>query len=546
MPLPSNILAVTLLASRFAHAFDRDACLSKTQELLSQNPALNDSFFFRDTFGGPRYDGPDNMTLTLQGCEAICGPWTWYTDIGPRLTIWLVPILILVANVELSPLDKRRFFALLHLLGDPIDSLWSLLHKLDAWDRCSTLAARCDNVCASCQRVIAAVFAGHEEIQGPRLVSEREFDMLLQQYGQAKHFSEWRRAAVRLADGRTDELGRTVLAFLLYVLQLIAAFVPEVGGASSSPPGGRIATGVLLAWLVPAIMFSNAIGNLPSRRTAYDVMADLAANTSDEGLDIPNRRSVLLPTFSSVARQSSASYFASLGWSGAIYTYRPWKLHYVTSTPHRHLHTLLLGFLATAPVLFGFIGGFLILWYQLPEGLNCRHVWLVGVTLLWFLSATLTWLTYRPGIATGRYHWWLTLVKDACVAIPSLLAMFLSGVGLFNFCWCWSGPFQYPNVGRVPLPEKVYQENAKSKYPTIVGVVLALELAIFVGSMLYWRRGLKLLRWSEATCREEWERAEGGKECKCICISGRPRLSSQVSEISLFKPGAIVVTEEVE
>lgn len=535
MPAPYPTLNLIFLALPFGSAFDRRSCF-KTATALVKNQSLSPTshFFFRDTLDSLAYNGPENMTLTLEGCNALCGAeQTWYTDIGPRLTIWLVPILLLLANVELSPLDKRRFLAILHLLGDPIDSIWSLLHKLDAWDRCSRLAARCSGVCPSCQGVIASVFAGFEELQGPRITSERYFGSLLQQRSLAKHFNEWRRAAVRLADGRSNEIGRTVLAFVLYIVQLTAAFVPEVGGAPPGPPGGRIATGVLLSWLVPVIFLSNAIGGLPSHRTAYDILADLAANTGDKPLYMPHRRSVFLPTFPSIAQQCYTDYFRSLGWSGAIYTYRPWKVRYISSTHHRHLHTLLLIAFATAPVLIGLIGGVLILWHQLPTGLNCRHVWLVGVALLWKISAFITWISHRPGLATGKYHWRLTLIKDICVAVPSLLIMLLSGVGLFNSCWCWSGPFQYPNIGRVPLLETVYLQNAKSVYPTIVGVTLLLEVAVFVVVAVVWRRGLRLLRWREKTCQVEWERIMDGKRCKCMYTGGRSQQSSQVSKIAV-------------
>jgi hypothetical protein len=193
MLVPSLTLNLFLLivALPLGSAFDRDSCFQKIQYLLgNQSLSPTSPFFFRDTFGGPPYNGVDNMTLTLDGCNKFCGPkQTWYTDVGPRLTIWLIPILLLLANVELSPLDKRNFLAVLHLLGDPIDSIWSLLHKLDAWDRCSALAARCNNACPSCQRVIASVFAGYEEVQGPRIESERYFETFLQQRNPATQFN---------------------------------------------------------------------------------------------------------------------------------------------------------------------------------------------------------------------------------------------------------------------------------------------------------------------------------------------------------------------
>jgi hypothetical protein len=552
--VPSLILDLffILLTLPTASAFDRDSCFKKAQDLLSNySISATGHLFFRDTFDSPPYNGVENMTLTLNGCNELCGSkQTWYTDIGPRMTVWLIPILLLIANVELSPLDKRRFLAVLHLLGDPIDSFWSLLHKLDAWDRCAAFAARRSNACPSCQRVIASVFAGYEEVQGPRIQCEHCFEELIQQRSLATHFNEWRRAAVRLADGRTNEIGRTAFALLLYIFQLVAAFVPNIGGAGPGPPGGRIATAVLLSWLVPATLLSSAVGNLTSRRTAYDIMADLTANTGEDTFQIGDQRSVFLPSFPSVAQASATEYFRALGWSGGIYTYRPWKLHYITSTHHRRLHTIMLASLAAAPVLIGLIGGVLILWHQLPVGINCRHVWLVGVALLWNISAFVTVLSHGLGLATGKYHWRLTVAKDAAVAIPSFLTMFLSAVGAFNSCYCWSGPFQYPGKGRVPMPETAYLKNARSVYPTIVGVALLMEIVVVGVVAVVWRRGLRLLRWSEKSRRREWERVVGREVCGCACGGGddvgKSRQSSWAEETGLLKSGVRVAFAEVE
>ena len=538
--MPVSLLAFLLVffSVPCGLAFSRDGCQKKVLSLLgNQSLSPNSPFFFRDSFQSPPYNGAENLTLNLAGCDALCGPQqTWYTDIGPRLTVWLIPVLLLFANVEPSPVDKYNFQAILHLLGDPIDSIWSLLHKLDAWDRCSALAARCADICPSCQRVLASVFAAHEEVQGVRIKSERHFEALLAQRSRTIHFNEWRRAAVRLADSRTASFGRTVFAFLLYVFQLVCAFIPEVGGGPSSPPGGRIATSVLLSWLVPVILILNAVGNLSSRRAVFDILADLAANTGEDTFHIVAERSDFLPTFPFIAQTSSTEYFRALSWSGAIYTYRPWKLRYATFTPHRRRYTLLLATLSAAPFLIGSVGGVLILWYQLPVGLNCRHVWLVGVSVLWIVSAFITSVTYNSRFATGKYHWRLTLIKDACVAIPSLAIMILSGIGLFNFCWCWSGPFQYRGFGRVPLLETVYWQNDRSVYPIIVGGTLALQLTVVVAVAILWRRGFQLLRWSEKERRRQWTNVmsccsqRGGSQsqseferewmCGCDCNDG--------------------------
>jgi hypothetical protein len=112
---------------------DRNVCYDLTLNLINNGTLLpDDEVFFRDDGGHPMFH-PDNLTLTLPGCRKLCGPkHGWYTDIGPRLSVWLFPIFLLITNIDLSPLDKRRFLAIFHFLGDPIDSFWSLIHKIDA------------------------------------------------------------------------------------------------------------------------------------------------------------------------------------------------------------------------------------------------------------------------------------------------------------------------------------------------------------------------------------------------------------------------------
>lgn len=516
----AGVLLLLILVNA-AFAFDRDVCLKTAQYMLGNRTLdANSSYFYRDRTGGFPYNGNDNMTLTLEGCDALCGSkQTWYTDIGPRLSIWLFPILLLLGNVELSPLDRGKYSAVLHLLGDPIDSLWSLLHKFEVWQQCATLTARhYPLLCPKCQRVAASVLAVHEEVFGPRFDAEECLQMLKQEHDISKEFNEWRRAAVRLADGRTNEITRTILAIILYFFQLVAAFVPKVGGTAPGPPGGRIATGVLLSWLVPVVLLSNVAGNLTSHRTAHDILVDFAAKTGASQYEIVDQHSALLPQSYRFGRTLVTDHSQSLNWSGSYYTYRPWKSwNRRRRNPLPTRRSLLLS-LATSSVFFGFVGAMLVLWYQLPPGLNCRHVWVLGVTLFWCLSTVFTSTTNKPTLATGLYHWRLTLFKDAWVAFPSLTIIFLSAVGLFNFCWCWSGPFQYAGVGRVPLLEKFYIQNAKSIYPTIVGITLCLRGTLVIAVMVSWRKAIRLLRWSERDRRQAWDQVMASEICGCSAI----------------------------
>ena len=74
-------------------------------------------------------------SLTQEACEAIAGPsWTSFpkADIFARMTSWRFPLFQLVATFPRPPLSFNvNLFVMLHLLGDPIDTIRNLLVKLD-------------------------------------------------------------------------------------------------------------------------------------------------------------------------------------------------------------------------------------------------------------------------------------------------------------------------------------------------------------------------------------------------------------------------------
>ena len=251
---PAPLLAFLLFISIFftsirAEGFNRDRCYSKVTSLLS-NGSLNtdDAVFHRDK--GVPMSGVDNPVLTLPGCYKFCGKQRlWYLDAGARLNTWIVPVFLLLSNLEVSPLDKRRYLMLVHLLGDPIDSMWSLLSKLEVWSRCyGTALVLCGLIQPRKVRNLATVLGAIEELTGyasnpiqvynaimlrTALTGDGAGDELDRLVG---------RIAQRLSDNRTDEWLRTILATALYFFQLLSAFVAVIGGGQTSPPGGRIGT----------------------------------------------------------------------------------------------------------------------------------------------------------------------------------------------------------------------------------------------------------------------------------------------------------------
>lgn len=82
---------------------------------------------------------PQNASLTQKACVDIAGwNWTYYpaAHIWTRLTTWKFPLLQLIASFPRPPLGFYvDCFVLVHLLGDPIDTIHSLLGKMSGCQR---------------------------------------------------------------------------------------------------------------------------------------------------------------------------------------------------------------------------------------------------------------------------------------------------------------------------------------------------------------------------------------------------------------------------
>ncbi|KAJ9659495.1 hypothetical protein H2198_003070 [Neophaeococcomyces mojaviensis] len=582
-------------ALREGSGFDRDACYNRTREWLAAGNRSNAEFFSRNPSTGAFLDGPNDTALTIAGCQNFCGKGTWYWDAGPRVTTWIIPVLLLLSNIELSPIDKRRFMTIVHALGDPIDSLWSMIHKIYTWHRLYEIGlSKClPDVRTGFRdehraRIIATVLAGFEEISGAWITDEGHYHMICRQLGklgerdedEAK-FREWHKTARELADSRTNEFLRTALAIIVYGFGLISAFQPDVGGGNTTPPGGRIACAIFMSWLVPAALLSNTIGAYSSRRTCLDIMshfivaagprpvqggnnnnnhmvvantvadsitptridgnnhksATIAAGTSAErllgdteasgavrttngGNDIPmntyrrsrNGSKSYYDKMALVGTDSWEVYFNSMQWLGSIYTYRPWKgLHLGYNHPsHPRSRNFLMLLGAFLPVLVSALGAFIILYYAIPKGFSCRHVWVIAVFVCWIFSVGYTWVLYF--FVQGAAHWWAVLIKDGIIGGANLLMVIFSTVGLFNNCYCWSAAMTFGAAASVPLvTDQPYEDNGKHIYQFVVMSCMLVHLVFFVTILTWWHKGVKLVRWSEKDRRGEWTYSMGEK-----------------------------------
>ena len=471
--------------------WNRQNCITKVNTMVRSNDSsLNPAWILSLT-------DPNNPKLTVEGCEAICdSKMGFYPDSAPRLITWLLPVILLIGNMQFAPIGKERFFMVLHLLGDPIHSTWSLLAKLEDWYRCfSYIRGQYPKKPSPNQeyriKSSVIVLAVAEELLVPWDIENR-LDSLIPNEG-FDHIL-WETASA-LGGSRKNELLRTILAISWYIFEVVAAFVPAVG-QSTSASGGRIAPAMLLSWLLPVVLLSNAIGGFSSLRNCEFFISRYLARIGNSRHDIPicgEQRSRLFK------KNDSAPYFSSLAWSGAIHSYRLGKRP--SRTPRKKL---LLVLCSVLPVTLAF-GLACAALETAPTYFSCRSVLVAVIFAFWLISAIITWIASFQSSITGRYLWYLILIKDSFIAVPALALIITTSCGLFNSCYCWSGALVHGR-GKAPValnPVSAFNHNEDVTYPAMVATGLFLQVSVFLLILWTRRRGFGVMRWGNDVYPEE-------------------------------------------
>ena len=479
----SNIARLSVAAAfqlKLVLGWNRPNCTAEVDQMARSNDStLNPAWFFS-------LADPNNPILTIEGCEAICdSKMGFYPDSAPRLITWLLPVILLIGNMQFAPIGKERFLMVLHLLGDPIHSTWSLLAKLEDWYHClSRIRQKLSPKQESRVKSSMMVLAVAEELYVLKEIETALFSFIADEKDDN---ILWEAASV-LGRSRKTELLRTILAISWYIFVVVAAFVPAVG-QSTAASAGRIAPAMLLSWLLPVVLLSNAIGGFPSLRNCEFFISQYLARVGNSRHDISICEEQKSRFFK---EEESAPYFTALAWSGAIYSYRLGKKP--SGKPRRRL---LLALCSVAPVTVAF-GLALAALETAPTYFSCRSVLVTTIYAFWLISAIITWLMSFQRTITGRYLWYFILIKDSFIAVPTLALIIATSCGLFNSCYCWSGALVHGrSKASVALnPISAFKRNNDVIYPAMVATGLFLQVAVFL--LIFWARWqcFAVMRWS--------------------------------------------------
>ncbi|PUU78940.1 hypothetical protein B9Z19DRAFT_1125855 [Tuber borchii] len=507
------------------HSFNDKACNSTIVGLGPLDPSR---YLNKDPFGNRI---PDNRTrIYLSQCYVMCGPRHArypHEDIIRRVALWLVPIFMLVGNFQFPPLGSlNSFFIAIHLFGDPIHTVYSLLVKLEISRR---IHARWvispppiregelyvdENERKRALRDIATVNVLFDEWNysavGVYPQMRRLFDRL-EGEKRINFIAACREAAHKLSDSRVNDSLRTWLAVGGYIVGVVSAFLKTLESGATNPTAHTIAFALLYSWLIPAVVISASVGGFASTRAGRRVIREIEDELKDDWMitdpaeitylsivRLPLSNGFILKDFTTL--EKSFSFFGSYSFRHNMSLKFPSPSALETKRTHswnRPNWFLLL--LSCAPVIIATFTAALLSWMHPPNGLGCRSMTQILFCITWFLSALFTKLTGR--LFSGKYHLRLVIVKDLILAIMQVGFMLAAFVGFYNSCFCWSNYFSLTRRGlaiiEVVQPQ-VLADMVRMKWPVIAFVGLSAQGLMLLIMCLCSAKGLKIFERSEA------------------------------------------------
>ncbi|KAH0534014.1 hypothetical protein FGG08_007377 [Glutinoglossum americanum] len=342
---------------------------------------------------------------------------------------------------------KAKIFALVHLIGNPIDTIWSLLYKLAVCQERARKYKGQDRYEGS-WKGMALLSVSHDEIEegGGELPELRLCELV----GDGK--------ASYLAADRATKLLPVIVAEIIFITAMATAFVK----ISTSPPDPRNPTTVethsfafalLSLWIIPAVFLSSVIG---VSQTEGSIPRILGANRVDTDMRIRN---------------------------GGIYSWQPgkWPFQAGNGGGTQAKYRRFLGPAALASVSIGLAGAILTSSLSPPTGWGCRQCAQASVFLVYLLSASLD-IPIERSRAEVRFQW--AFVKDSVACLASVSTFLVVRLGIFNRCSCWT---RFGRAGlALPQDPTVAEAGAdltRYHFPIIIGVSIALQVifCILVG-----------------------------------------------------------------
>ena len=411
--------------------------------------------------------------LSLFGCESLCndGYELWPADDTlSRAVMWVLPACVLLVHFHIAPLGFGNKIAVItHSLGDPFDTLWSMMTRQEVNRR---LLRRANEL--GTDKHVATIWSAYDELGwgNPAPWFDNALQNRQNQNPERRNipFTQTelyyiQLASHRLACNRSESQFTTWIAIFGFVGALCAAFIRTYTQKLNNQTAHTIAVVSLFFILIPIVKISGNIGSFTSTSIAMDIIQELQRNLGklgnlnhDHPLFPPLRFNhdafrwdysrdpaqaddelqPLNPAGPTQEYTNLKKWPKMAPWAGMNNSWRPCKhmlLADHSSTCDRS--GALLFFMSLLFVMCAYSPA-LVLSFRTPTvGFGCRSMAWTMILTMWVLSVAIDQiLNFCFGFAEKL--WIRTLVKDFIIMFLFLGTIVAAQIGLFNNCWCRS------------------------------------------------------------------------------------------------------------
>lgn len=450
-------------ATQISH-FDLNALWDIAQAINDTNP--------RD----PRLFSPGRPLLDIDTCKALnskANSWAPFvmSDVRYRFQLWKAPLIQLIAQMQLPPLGWRsNIFVVLHLIGDPLDTIWSLSHKIflchqrvESWSHEKDCKAMGMIVIShdewgegnKMENILLRVFPARKP------VGREVATFALAEDQQERIRNACRNAAQSLSADRSTSFVPVAVAIAIFFGALRIAFDKKISAASMINEGITpyyIAHTALYFSILPAILLSAIIGVSQDRDSIPHILNQLRGDTKDEmklidGLDFWKRIA-----------------------SGGIYSWQPKKWRCLTSNDGDGCwRRRLIAVLSCSGVISGCLVAIRIAYTAPPTGFGCREIAIISTFGLWILSVSFDIYAECSFKPKGCYT--LVFLKDLICSLAIVLYHIYIYLGIYNRCSCWTkfGSGGLP-FALEPQVSKELHEKMSGEWRTAIVVLVTWQL----------------------------------------------------------------------
>lgn len=439
--------------------------------------------------------------LTLAGCEHFCGTgfqfWPAEDTFG-RLVLWVLPVTVLIAHYHFGPLSVRgKIEVFAHLLGDPVDSLWSLLTRQEVYRR---LHLRTKDY-GPLETHIATLLAAYE-ILGWQEASDTQLMDTIAGLGNltpVQVFFIHEASNMLVSNHSESQLGTWISTFALFAA-LLGAYVKTWVGNLNDQTAHTLAIVSLFFHCIALVKISGNIGAFTTTSAPLYTLLNLRWKlrkccqqcASNEPEIFPplaykrwedNRGDTENVDGQEPDPQILHSWQGMATWLGMNSLWRPSKVLLFRSPNRRKDRgSLQLLLYSLAFVVIGsYLPAFFLSYFTNNFGFGCHDLTWTLILAVWILSMAADEILKRC-VNQRRRLWSWTIFKDLVVVLFMISAMLVSQIGPMNSCFCKakmrSGENAIVDLG--PFTEDQYVRGYIPWVSAPVGGFLATMLLIFV------------------------------------------------------------------